>query len=48
MAIDKYCLVIPVYEQYFIGVYDSKTLHDFTLNGVAPGVWYPQKAWLSK
>jgi peptide/nickel transport system substrate-binding protein len=48
MAIDQYCLVIPVYEQYFIGVYDSKTLHDFTMNGVAPGVWYPQKAWLSK
>lgn len=48
LAIDKYCMIIPIYEQFFIGVYDSKTVHDFTMNGVAPGVWYPQKVWLSK
>ena len=48
MIIDQYCMVIPVHEHWYIAIYNSQVLHDFTMNGVAPGVWYPQKAWLSQ
>ena len=48
MITDQYAMITPIYVQWWIGVSNSQTLHDFTMNGVAPGVWYPQKAWLSK
>jgi peptide/nickel transport system substrate-binding protein len=48
MAIDTYCLTIPIYEQFFVSLYDSTKVHNFTMNAVAPGVWYPQNVWLSQ
>ena len=47
MITDQYCLAIPIYVQWWIGV-STPQVHDFTLNAIAPGVWHPESVWLSK
>jgi len=47
MITDQYAMITPIYVQWWIGV-STTQVHDFTMNGVAPGVWYPQIVWLSK
>ena len=47
MITDQYAMITPIYVQWWIGV-STTQVHEFTMNGVAPGVWYPQNVWLSK
>jgi peptide/nickel transport system substrate-binding protein len=47
MITDQYCLVIPIYVEWAIGV-TRPQVHDFTLNAIAPGIWHPESVWLSK
>jgi ABC-type transport system substrate-binding protein len=47
MITDQYCLDIPIYVWWYIGV-STPQVHDFTMNAISPGNWHPESVWLSK